>query len=137
MTAPAEKFEMRICPECIRGDNDPAPWCDCRSGERCAGPCRNRAHGPDRCPWLTAWEPIPVHWSELRRRDVLLANGVLMVVFDLGAHEGRRWLKVTADGGLNLEGCWAPENQPDPLVERLEPFVERFVRARLGGVGSR
>lgn len=125
---------VRICPECLRGDEDPAPWCDCRPDERCAGPCHWRAHAPDRCPWLTSWEPIPAHWSELERRDVLLVNGALVVVFDHGTHEGRRWLKTTPDGGLTMDGRWAPEFDPDPLVERLQPLAERLAvhRLRLG-----
>lgn len=38
----------RACPECTI-DEDPAPWCDCRGDERCAGPCRKRAHSPESC----------------------------------------------------------------------------------------
>jgi predicted RecB family endonuclease len=42
------------CPECIdvANNEDPAPWCDCRSGETCTGPCRRRAHAPEDCPIL-------------------------------------------------------------------------------------
>lgn len=41
------------CMECIFGNEDPAPWCDCRSDERCKGPCRRRAHDPKDCPERT------------------------------------------------------------------------------------
>lgn len=41
------------CRECLTDDEDPAPWCDCRTGEECGwntrGPCRNRAHEPMYC----------------------------------------------------------------------------------------
>lgn len=37
------------CPECTI-DEDPRPWCECEHGELCAGPCRQRAHDPVRCP---------------------------------------------------------------------------------------
>lgn len=40
------------CPGCIQGDEDPAPWCDCRDDETCKGPCRRRAHEQNRCPNL-------------------------------------------------------------------------------------
>lgn len=39
-----------MCDECVSGDEDPAPWCDCRDDETCTGPCRRRAHDPTRCP---------------------------------------------------------------------------------------
>jgi len=38
-----------LCPECTV-DEDPAPWCDCQHDETCKGPCRQRAHDPERCP---------------------------------------------------------------------------------------
>jgi hypothetical protein len=127
--------ESRICPECL----DPViterePWCDCPESERCAGPCWRRAHRPEVCPWLTACEFVPEHWSEIRPGDVLLVKGVRVMAFDQGTHEGRRWMKTTPDGGLTMIGDWAPEDQPDPLVEVLRPFAERVVRERLGGV---
>lgn len=34
------------CYECIEGDEDPRPWCDCQHGETCCGPCRFHAHDP-------------------------------------------------------------------------------------------
>lgn len=49
------------CNECVEPDEDPLPWCDCGLGgpdERCDGPCRKRAHDPDRCPTL-ATSPLP------------------------------------------------------------------------------
>lgn len=40
-----------ICPECVAPDEDPLPWCECAdSTDTCTGPCRQRAHNPDRCP---------------------------------------------------------------------------------------
>jgi hypothetical protein len=44
-----------FCWECVADDEDSAPWCDCRSGEGCKGPCRQRAHTPDRCPTPGRW----------------------------------------------------------------------------------
>jgi hypothetical protein len=39
------------CAECLTDPNeDPLPWCDCRPGETCKGPCRQRAHAPSLCP---------------------------------------------------------------------------------------
>jgi hypothetical protein len=43
------------CPECTI-DEDPAPWCDCRTEDEHPDPpgrhvpCKKRAHHPDRCP---------------------------------------------------------------------------------------
>lgn len=45
------------CQECIEPDEDPAPWCDCRSDETCKGPCRRRAHAAERCPQRAAVPP--------------------------------------------------------------------------------
>lgn len=50
------------CEECC--DEDPASWCDCRVDETCKGPCRKRAHDPDRCPTLAAWIPAVI-WDAL------------------------------------------------------------------------
>ena len=38
------------CSECCDDNEDPLPWCDCRAGEACDGPCRQRAHSPSNCP---------------------------------------------------------------------------------------
>lgn len=42
--------ETHPCFECVDEDEDPAPWCDCLVGDRCKGPCRQRAHAAERCP---------------------------------------------------------------------------------------
>lgn len=47
------------CSECIYGDEDPAPWCDCLENEVCKGPCRRRAHSPACCPSRAQPEPEP------------------------------------------------------------------------------
>lgn len=47
-SAPLLTARGPLCWECA--DTDPAPWCDCRDGERCKGPCRQRAHAVGRCP---------------------------------------------------------------------------------------
>lgn len=58
----AEMVVALHCDECC--DEDPAPWCDCRDDETCKGPCRKRAHDPDRCPALAAWIPAVI-WDAL------------------------------------------------------------------------
>lgn len=55
-----DDVETRVCDECVLGDEDPAPWCDCRGDETCGDrtPCRQRAHAPDDCPQLAYLDPI-------------------------------------------------------------------------------
>jgi hypothetical protein len=69
-----------ICSECTTVD-DPAPWCDCRGDERCIGPCRKRAHDPERCPMRQAYVPHPTPWCAVKPGDVIrLRTGELMVI---------------------------------------------------------
>ncbi len=49
----AEIEKRRYCGECLDLNEDSAPWCDCRGGETCIGPCRRRAHQPGMCPERT------------------------------------------------------------------------------------
>lgn len=57
------------CPECTEPDEDPAPWCDCQSGEQGQVPCRNRAHSPDRCPTLGPAHVLAVHSPSCPTKD--------------------------------------------------------------------
>lgn len=48
------------CQECVEHEEDPAPWCDCRSDEPpCRPPCKQNAHRPDECPKRPAPEAGP------------------------------------------------------------------------------
>lgn len=51
--SPRSPAPSLLCSECTT-DDDPIAWCDCESGAVCKGPCKNRAHSPERCPVL-AW----------------------------------------------------------------------------------
>lgn len=64
----------------------------------------------------TGWVAQPEHWSALAPGAVLEHGTHLMTVFDKGVHEGRRWLKVTPNGGLTMHGWWAESDDPDPLA---------------------
>lgn len=56
---------LGMCAECVDGEEDPRPWCECESGEQCKGPCRQRAHDPavheeHGGPGVAPAEPAPV-----------------------------------------------------------------------------
>jgi len=63
----------------------------------------------------TGWVAQPEHWSALVPGAVLELGGVLALVVDVGAWEGRRWLKTSCTGNTT-DGHWAPVDDPDPLA---------------------
>lgn len=67
-------------------------------------------------PFMVGWVAEPTHWSELRPGDVLEGSaGVLDMVAELGAVQGRRWLACKR-GVLDR---WAPVGDDDPLAMKL------------------
>lgn len=74
---------------------------------------------PPQRPVGVAWAPEPVHWSEVKRGDVIEVGDRLAIVARTGVHEGRRWLSTfdMDQAGVPTErGQWAPDDDPDPLA---------------------
>lgn len=100
--------ETLPCWECLTDPTeDPSPWCDCRKlGERCAGPCRQRAHAPDRCPNMSpAWRdrhPAPV-WVETDMRQCLAGDRIRM-----GASEANVLRSVSGVWHADNGDAWHP-----------------------------
>lgn len=64
------------CFECTDENEDPAPWCDCRFGETCKGPCRRRAHASERCPKrsMLAEAMLTQEWIATTFRHALVSD---------------------------------------------------------------
>jgi hypothetical protein len=80
---PVRTAETLPCWECLTDPTeDPSPWCDCRElGERCTGPCRKRAHAPDRCPnmspaWRARNSDLVPEWIETTMRQCLAGDRI-------------------------------------------------------------
>lgn len=69
---------MADCEECVEPDEDPRPWCDCEPGDTCKGPCRNRAHDPERCP---EWPEPPAEIPPLTLAAVVSPGDSLVIGF--------------------------------------------------------
>jgi len=62
--------EYGYCIECCEPNEDPSPWCDCRSDEPpCKPPCRQRAHTIENCPSRTEW--VASIFLHIEKGDVL------------------------------------------------------------------
>lgn len=129
-----------ICAECTINE-DPAPWCDCLDGEQCRGPCRKRAHGPDRCPFRDAYVPVMVRWSQVKAGDVIQGRGGVMLLV-MGAvgdvdDEDRPYGLITWSVKKGPQTLQAPKRNPDHPVPVLVPYAERaaLVTLRAGGTG--
>lgn len=114
----------RQCPECTHRDEDPAPWCECRDGETCAGPCRNRAHLPEHCIGqhrIDTYVPVPIRWRHVQVGDVFVGRDKqLWYVTDIRENAGA--LTVQA-----LLQFWSRTGDvdPDDVISVLVPVPER------------
>jgi hypothetical protein len=116
-----------ICSECTEND-DPRSWCDCQDDEQCIGPCRKRAHHPDRCPFRSAYVPHPVPARLVRAGDVVRQRDGQLVMVQWSSQEdghdaapGHR--KILVQFGIYAANALeVPADYPVPV---LVPYAER------------
>ena len=126
-----------ICAECVHG-GIADDWCECVADgadiQQCRGPCRQRAHTPDRCPFRDAYVPLPIRWSQVRPGDTIRAreNDTLMHVTGAG-QDGDHWRLDVQVGYVNRTLI---SRNPDYPVPVLVPYAERaaLLTLRAGGV---
>jgi hypothetical protein len=137
-----------ICAECVHdpaisGTVDTAVyWCSCLDGQQCRGPCRQRSHTPDRCPFRTAWVPMPRDARFVIEGDVVqllpvgdAITGELMIVTASGGHPDVNgepaWridlVGLAVPGGMTKQTVMPPD-YPVPV---LVPYAERALALQL------
>jgi len=134
-----------ICAECVHG-GIADDWCDCVADgadiQQCRGPCRQRAHEPERCPFRDAYVPLPIRWSQVEPGDVIRwRNGELhMVTWTGGCQCHAPNFRPGAYEIQTVRGIYAGQlfhsTDPDRPVPVLVPYAERaaLLTLRAGGL---
>jgi hypothetical protein len=135
-----------ICAECWpevdeRGQpDDPEGWCDCETGQQCRGPCRQRAHVPAVCPFLSAMVPMPTPARLVQAGDVIRQRDGRLVMVQWASQEdghdaapGMRKI-LTQFGIYAANALEVPAEYPVPV---LVPYAEHVALLTLRENGIR
>lgn len=146
MTTTETEGSGLICAECVTNHEHRTggaiEWCACSTGQQCRGPCRQRAHTPDRCPFRTAWVPVPRDARDVQDGNVIQLKptteggiGELMIVTAHGPHpdvNGEPAWRIDLVG-LNVPGGLTQQTVMPPTypVPVLVPYAERALELQL------